>query len=131
MPHDPRLRARVVLGPAVAAGGAGLLMLTSVAQSFPPDPLAWLYVTVAVLEAVASLLVGIGARARALVVAGGGGAGVVALRAIFLLVQQGVALFLVFGVVALGLLAIGAGLALLRDRMRDSTSAFASWRDWS
>jgi hypothetical protein len=131
MPHDPRLRAREVVGPAVAAGGAGLLMLTSVAQSFPPDPLAWLYVTVAVLEAVASLLVGIGARARALVVAGGGGAGVVALRAIFLLVQQGVALFLVFGVVALGLLAIGAGLALLRDRMRDSTSAFASWRDWS
>jgi hypothetical protein len=106
-------------------------MSTSILQSFPPGGLAWLYITLAVLEAVASLLLGIGTRTRALVIAGGGGAGLVALRAIFLLLQQGVALFLVFGAVALGLLAIGAGLALLRDRLRANTSAFASWADWN
>jgi hypothetical protein len=131
MPHDPRLEAPKALGPALAAAGSGLLMSTSILQSFPPGGLAWLYITLAVLEAVASLLLGIGTRTRALVIAGGGGAGLVALRAIFLLLQQGVALFLVFGAVALGLLAIGAGLALLRDRLRANTSAFASWADWN
>jgi len=131
LPHDPHVHAQKGLGPIVAAAGAGLLMLTSIAQSVPPDPLAWFYVMLAVLEAVAALVVGIGTRTRVLVVMGGGGAGVVALRAMFLLLQQGVALFVVFGAVALGLLAIGASLALLRDRLRANTSPFASWRDWS
>src|SRR5207245_5250000 len=126
VPHDPHLRAPKMLGPIVAAAGAGMLMLTSIAQSIPLDPLAWFYVMLAVLEAVAALIVGIGARTRVLVVIGGGGACLVALRAIFLLLQQGVALFVVFGAVALGLLAIGASLALLRDRLRANTSAFAS-----
>ena len=131
VPHDPHVHAQKGLGPIVAAAGAGLLMLTSIAQSVPPDPLAWFYVMLAVLEAVAALVVGIGTRTRVLVVMGGGGAGVVALRAMFLLLQQGVALFVVFGAVALGLLAIGASLALLRDRLRANTSPVASWRDWN
>jgi len=76
------------------------------------------------------MVIGIGTRSRALVIAAGAGAGLVAVRAVFLLVQHGVALFIVFGVVALLLLAAGAALAVLRDRLRTSTP-LSSWTDWN
>jgi len=122
MPYDRRLAQARAWAPYCAAAGAALLMGTSLIQSTPGDTSAWLYVALMVSEAVVGLLIGIGFRSRALVIAAGAGAGVAALRAIFLLVQQGVALFLVFGAVALLLLAIGAALAVLRARLRTGES---------
>ena len=57
--------------------------------------------------------------------------GAAALRSLFVLVQQGL-LFVAFGAVALTLLALGAALALLRDRFQEARSSFAEqWREWN
>ena len=41
-------------------------------------------------------------------------------------------LFVAFGAVALVLLALGAGLALLRDRFQEARSSIAEqWREWN
>ncbi|HSR22729.1 MAG TPA: hypothetical protein VLW53_04205, partial [Candidatus Eisenbacteria bacterium] len=96
------------------------------AQAFA-DP-GWAYTAWLVAEAVAAVLLGIGMRSRALVVAGGAAAGASGLRALFVLVQQGL-LFAAFGAAALFLLGLGAALAALRDRVRGPLGA--AWREWN
>jgi hypothetical protein len=61
-------------------------------------------------------------------VAGAVAVGVAGLRALFVLVQQGL-LFAAFGAAAIFLLGLGAALAALRDRVRGPLGA--AWRDWS
>ena len=114
---------------AAAVGCAALLGLTG-AQSLERS-VAWIYTVAWVLEAVGLLLAGIWLRSRVLVIAGTAGIGLVALRAL-VLVAQTVPLFAVFGAVALVLLAGGATLALLRDRMgRARTDLTRRWTEWS
>ncbi len=82
------------------------------------------------IQAVAALMVGIGARSRTLVLTGGGGLAVGALRALFLILQV-VQVYVVFGVVAI-LLLVGAGvLAATRDRLAGARSVVLhSWDEW-
>jgi len=126
MPHDRRLVVDGRLAPGATAAGAGLLLGTTAVQAF--GDAGWAYTAWLVAEAVIAVLAGIAARSRALVVAGAAAAGVGGLRALFVLVQQGL-LFAAFGAAAIFLLGLGAALAALRDRVRGPLGT--AWRDWS
>jgi hypothetical protein len=126
MPHDRRLAGAASLAPAATAAGAILLGGTTAAQAF--NDAGWGYTAWLLVEAVTMILTGIGMRSRALVVAGAGAVGVGGLRALFVLVEQGL-LFAAFGATALFLLGLGAALAGLRDRFRGQLGA--TWREWS
>ncbi|MDR0359230.1 MAG: hypothetical protein LBJ87_07185, partial [bacterium] len=129
-PYDRRLGISAVWPRVAAAAGCAALLGLTGAQSLERSA-AWIYTVVWVLEAVALLLVGIWLRSRVLVIAGSTGIGLAALRAL-VLVAQTVPLFAVFGGVALVLLAGGATLALLRDRMgRARTDLTRRWAGWS
>jgi hypothetical protein len=126
IPHDRRqaVDGRVPLGATTA--GAVLLLGTTAVQAF--GDAGWAYTAWLVAEAVTAVLVGIVARSRALVVAGAAAVGVGGLRALFVLVQQGL-LFAAFGAAAIFLLGLGAALAALRDRVRGPLGT--AWREWS
>jgi len=129
MSLDARLKPGHPLSQLAVAAGA-LLTLGVTASQAVVDP-GWTQTVLLVVEGAASLVAGIGFRSRVLVVAGGAAIGVAALRSLFVLVQQGL-LFVAFGAVALSLLALGAALALLRDRFQEARSSFAEqWRDWN
>jgi hypothetical protein len=129
MPFDIRLNPDRQL-PQLAVAAGALLVLGVTASQAVVDP-GWTNTVLLVVEGAASLLAGIGFRSRILVIAGGAAIGVAALRSLFVLVQQGL-LFVAFGAVALTLLALGAALALLRDRFQEARSSFAEqWRDWN
>ena len=125
-PHDRRLTLDRRIPPTVTAAGATLLLATTAVQAF--GDAGWAYTAWLVAEAVMAVLVGIATRSRALVVAGAAAVGVGGLRALFVLVQQGL-LFAAFGAAAIFLLGLGAALAALRDRVRGPLGA--AWRDWS
>jgi hypothetical protein len=126
MPHDRRLAIAGRVAPAATAAGAALLLGTTAAQAFAGT--GWAYTAWLVAEAVAAVLVGIVTRSRTLVVAGAAAVGVGGLRALFVLVQQGL-LFVAFGAAAIFLLSLGAALAGLRDRVRGPLGT--AWREWS
>jgi hypothetical protein len=126
MPHDRRLKVPGGLPPAITAAGAVLLGGTTAVQAFNDS--GWGYTAWLLVEAVAMVLTGIGMRSRALVVAGAAAVGLGGLRALFVLVEQGL-VFAAFGAAALFLLGLGAVLAGLRDRFRGQLSA--TWREWS
>ena len=129
VPFDGRLKVDPLL-PQLAVGAGALLTLGVTATQALLDP-GWAQTVLLVVEGAVSLVAGIGFRSRVLVVAGGAAVGVAALRSLFVLVQQGL-LFVAFGAVALTLLALGAALALLRDRFQEARSSFAEqWRDWN
>ena len=126
MPHDRRLTAERRLAPPATLAGAALLLGTTAAQAFADA--GWGYTAWLVAEAIVAVLAGIATRSRALVVAGAAAVGVGGLRALFVLVQQGL-LFAAFGAAALFLLGLGAVLAALRDRVRGPLGT--AWREWS
>jgi hypothetical protein len=129
MPFDARLKPDHLL-PQLAVGAGALLTLGVTATQALLDP-GWTQTVLLVVEGALSLVAGIGFRSRVLVVAGGAAIGVAALRSLFVLVQQGL-LFVAFGAVALTLLALGAVLALLRDRVQEARTTFAEqWREWN
>jgi len=117
--------ARGLVAMVATAAGAVLLMGTTTAQAF--GDAGWAYTAWLVAEAVTAVLVGIAARSRVLVVAGAAAVGASGLRALFVLVQQGL-LFVAFGAAAIFLLGLGATLAALRDRVRGPLGT--AWRDW-
>ena len=126
LPHDRRLSVDGRVPLAAAGGGAVLLLGTTAAQAFADA--GWAYTAWLVAEAVAAVVLGIGTRSRALVVAGAAAVGVGGLRALFVLVEQGL-LFAAFGAAAVFLLSLGAALAALRDRVRGPLGT--AWREWS
>ena len=129
MPFDARLKPNHLLPQLAVAAGALLLLGVAAAQAVVDA--GWTDTVLLVVEGAAALIAGIGFRSRVLVVAGGAAIGVAALRSLFVLVQHGL-LFVAFGSVALTLLALGAALALLRDRFNDARSSFAEqWREWN
>ncbi len=129
MPFDARLKPDHQL-PQLAVGAGALLTLGVTATQALIDP-GWTQTVFLVVEGALGLVAGIGFRSRVLVVAGGAAIGVAALRSLFVLVQQGL-LFVAFGTVAITLLALGAALALLRDRFQEARSSFADqWREWN
>jgi hypothetical protein len=129
LPHDPRLTVTAANAQLVTALGAALLLGTTAVQAFSVE--GWAYTGVLVAEGVIAIVAGIGLRSRVLVVAGAAAVGGGGLRALFVLVQQGL-LFVAFGTAALVLLGAGAALALLRERLgRAGGSVGAAWREWS
>ncbi len=129
LPHDARLGETGPRVQAPTAIGAALLLGTTAVQAFTDT--GWVYTAVLVVEGVTALVAGIATRSRVLVVAGAAAVGGGGLRALFVLVQQGL-LFVAFGAVALLLLALGAALAMLRDRFQRAGGAVAAaWRDWN
>ena len=129
-------REMVELSRALASLGLALLLLTTTVQTASGEATDGVYVAVLVLESVVAVLIGVGRRQRAYVLAGAAGAALAALRALLLLLSH-VPLFVVFGIAALLLLALGALLALLRERLgraaQDGSSggrAAISWADW-
>jgi hypothetical protein len=126
LPHDRRVVVAGGIPAALTAAGAALLLGTTAVQAFGDT--GWAYTAWLVAEAVLAVLVGIAARSRALVVVGAAAAGVSGLRALFVLVQQGL-LFAAFGAAAIFLLGLGAALAALRDRVRGPLGT--AWRNWS
>jgi hypothetical protein len=126
LPHDRRVAVDGRVPVAATAAGAALLLGTTAVQAF--GDASWAYTAWLVAEAVIAVLAGIAARSRTLVVAGAAAAGVGGLRALFVLVQQGL-LFAAFGAAAIFLLGLGAALAALRDRVRGPLGT--AWREWS
>jgi hypothetical protein len=128
--QDPRRPAALALCRASIVAGAAVLMGATAFQSVTEDAAAT-YTTLWVIEAVAALLVGIGARSRTLVLAGGAGLGLGALRALFLILES-VQVYVVFGVIALLLLVAAGVLAATRDRLAAArASVTRSWDEWT
>jgi len=125
LPHDRRVAAGGPVPAATTAAGAALLLGTTAVQAF--GDAGWAYTAWLVAEAVLAVLVGIAVRSRALVLAGAAAVGVGGVRALFVLVEQGL-LFAAFGAAAIFLLGLGAALAALRDRVRGPLGT--AWRDW-
>jgi hypothetical protein len=114
----------------IGIGSAGLLGTTAL-QTLDSTQSVSLYIGILLLEAIAALLVGIGTRSRALVLAGAAGAALASLRALVMLIQE-MPLFIVFGLVAIVLLSGAAALAVLRARLADARVAMTrSWNDWT
>jgi hypothetical protein len=128
-PHDRRRPATLAICRAAVIAGAVTLMGATAFQSVT-EAAAASYTTLWVIEAVAALMIGIGARSRTLVLVGGAALGLGALRALFLILQQ-VQVYVVFGVIAI-LLLVGSGvLAATRDRLATARSAVRhSWDEW-
>ena len=125
---DPPVTAQLLVG-----AGVALLFGTSAVQAIFELPSAWFYTSVLAVEGLAGIFLGIGMRSRILVISGSSAITVAALRALFVVIsQQLIPLFAIFGLLALLLLALGACLALLRDRIPEARTLLAkSWRDWN
>ncbi|GEM_PF-3761961 len=128
--HLPQLRliARILTG-----AGMVLILGTSAVLTVLEPPNAWLYTSALVVEGVVALLAGIGFKNRVLLIGGSAGIGLSALRAIFVGLTQGwLPVWVVFFVVSIILLGLGAALALLRDRLPQARVRFGeTWRDWN
>ncbi|HLQ62015.1 MAG TPA: hypothetical protein VK131_09140, partial [Candidatus Acidoferrales bacterium] len=112
-----------------AALGLGVLLGTTAVQAFSEASRGWLYTPLLVVEGVAALLLGIGFRSRVLALGGSAGVAVGALWSLFVFE---VPLWADFGLIALVLLAAGAVLALLKDRLGAARAELAqTWRDWN
>jgi len=128
--QDRRRPAPLAACRAAVAVGAAALMGVSALQSVT-EFAAGTYTSLWVVEAVAALLAGIGARSRTLVLAGGAGLALGALRAIFLILES-VQVYVVFGVIAILLLIAAGVLAAARDRLAGARTAVAhSWSEWT
>src|SRR4030088_3042292 len=130
IPRDPRMahyqeNVRLVLG----LGLALVLGITAI-QMLDEDLVAGNYVVVLVMESVAAIVAGIAFRSRVLVLGGSAGAALGALRAL-LIVSHLLPLYVVFGGVALLLLAISAILAGMRERVTSFRSEVShAWGAW-
>jgi hypothetical protein len=128
-PFDARLHLDPLAPRAAVAIGTAMVLGVTAFQAFL-DP-GWGNTGLLVTEGTVAMVAGIGFRNRVLVIAGGAAVGLAGLRSLFVLVQQGL-LFAAFGAVALVLLALGAFLALLRERFQGARTSFAEqWRDWN
>jgi hypothetical protein len=123
---DARVRVPLVVDRILVAGGAALVLGTALAETIVATETAWAYTTLLLVEAVAAILFGIFARSRVLIVAGAAGAAAGALRAVLVLAQT-MPLFVVVGVLAVALLAAGAAIALVRERLGDLRGHWRSW----
>jgi hypothetical protein len=110
-----------------------LILGTGAVLTVLEPPSAWIYTSALVVEGVAFLLAGIFFKNRVLVIGGSTGIAVSALRAIFVGITQGwLPVWAVFFVVSMLLLALGACLALLRDRLPEAMVRFSdTWRNWT
>jgi hypothetical protein len=128
--HDAREPAPLnVCRAAIGAGGA-ILLGTTAFQSVTEDAASF-YTVLWVVESVAALLAGIGARSRTLVLVGAVGLAAGSLRALFLILES-VQVYVVFGTIALLLLAGAGVLAATRDRLSSARSAVrSSWDQWT
>ena len=130
MPRDPRMaryqdNARLVVG----LGLALLLGITAI-QMLDEDRIAGNYVVVLLMESVTAIVAGIAFRSRILVLGGSAGAALGALRAL-LIVSHLLPLYVVFGSVALVLLAISAILAAMREQVTAFRSEVShAWGAW-
>jgi hypothetical protein len=135
LPYDERVRLPQLRLIARILTGAGMLLIlgTSAVLTVLEPPNAWLYTSALVVEGVVALLGGIGFKNRVLLIGGSAGVGVSALRAIFVGLTQGwLPVWVVFFVVSIILLGLGAALALLRDRLPQARVRFGeTWRDWN
>lgn len=117
-PSDHRLgRFATPLGQLLSFGGAAVLLVPTLFQSFAADP-NWLYALILAVEALALALAGVGTRSRLLVLAGSVFVGAAALRGAALAVTSGVPIPLVIGVLALLLMGSATWLSL---RVRQSS----------
>ena len=99
-------------------------------QMLDEDGLAGNYVVVLLMESVAAIVAGIAFRSRVLVLGGSAGAALGALRAL-LIVSHLLPLYVVFGSVALVLLAISAILAAMREQVTAFRSEVShAWGAW-
>ena len=115
---DHRLgRFATPLGQLLSFGGAAVLLVPTLGQSFAADP-NWLYALILAVEALALVLAGVGTRSRLLVLAGSVFVGAAALRGAALAVSSGVPIPLVIG--GLALLLMG-GATWLSLRVRQSS----------
>lgn len=131
LPLDARVQVPLAVHRVLVGIGTVLVLGTALSETVVAPDSAWAYTAVLVVEAVAAVLAGIFARSRVLVVAGAVGVAAGALRAVLVLVQT-VPLFVVFGLLAITLLAAGAAIALLRDRVGDVRGRWdSSWRSWT
>jgi hypothetical protein len=127
--YDRRRPAELTLCRLAIAAGASALLLTSAWQSIADDSAS--YTILWVIEAVAAMLAGIGARSRTLVLVGAVGLMAGALRAIFLILES-VQVYVVFGAIAMLLLVAAGVLAATRERLAGARSAVAdSWETWT
>ena len=113
--------------------GLGLALLVGITaiQMLDEDQVAGNYVVVILLESVAAIVAGIAFRSRVLVLGGSAGAALGALRAL-LIASHLLPLYVVFGGVALVLLAISAVLAGMRERVTSFRSEVShAWGAWN
>lgn len=131
LPYDRRLPRRPLLDRLLVALGAATLLGPETVQLFQADAQAGPHLARLLVGGVAGLLAGIGLRSRVLVIAGSLGIVAAALRALFVALES-VQPYVLFGAVALALLAAAALLAGLRGRVGGARSAVASsWADWN
>src|SRR5581483_7394020 len=114
-----------------AIGVGGAILLGTTAFQSVTDSAASFYTVVWVVEAVVALLAGIGTRSRTLVLVGAVGIAAGSLRALFLILES-VQVYVVFGAIAILLLAGAGVLAATRDRIAVARSAVrTSWDHWT
>ena len=121
LPADDKVRAGVRLGQIASLTGALLLTIPTLAQSFALDR-AWLYAMILALEALVIAGIGVGTRARALVVVGSCFVGLAALRGAVLAIQSGLPVPLVIGALAVLLLGGATWLSLRARRAAERVS---------
>ncbi len=121
---------QLTLARGTMAAGAVLLFGTTWLQALGDLRTDSLYTALLVAEGAVATGVGISLRDRVIVVAGATAVALAALRAFFQVLQE-VPLSLIFGAIALVILAVAAALALARDQLREAGgSAGELWRDW-
>ena len=121
---------QLILARGTMAAGAALLLGTTWLQALGDLGTDSLYTALLVAEGAVATGVGIGLRDRVIVVAGATAVALAALRAFFQVLQE-VPLSLIFGAIALVILAVAAALALARDQLREAGgSAGELWREW-
>ncbi len=121
LPADKKLRGAAYWAAWASILGSFILLLPTFVQSFT-DENDTLYLLVLVAEAVVVVTVGLGTRARSLLLIGAGFIGVAAIRGAVIAVTNDVPIFVVFAALAL-LLIGGATWLSLAVRRRTETSA--------
>lgn len=121
---------QLILARSTMAAGAVLLFGTTWLQALGGLRTDSLYTALLVAEGAVATGVGISLRDRVIVVAGATAVALAALRAFFQVLQE-VPLSLIFGALAMVILAVAAALALARDQLREAGgSAGELWREW-
>ena len=121
LPADKKLRGAAYWAAWASILGSFILLLPTFVQSFT-DENDTLYLLILVAEAVVVVTVGLGTRARSLLLIGAGFIGVAAIRGAVIAVTNDVPIFVVFAALAL-LLIGGATWLSLAVRRRPETSA--------